>query len=344
MTEAILWRPEGERIRCLLCPNACLIAEGARGICGARGVEGGALQALTYGLVSSVAVDPIEKKPVFHFCPGTDVLSLGSVGCSMRCGHCQNWQISRADAGAELRYLSPADAVAAAGKAGTPGIAYTYNEPTIWVEYVLDVGRLAKEQGLFNVMVTNGYVTQDGLDAFAEVTDVWRVDIKGYTDETYRRLCRVRHPEAVREQAERAKHVHGMHVECVTNVVPTVNDSDEELRAVAEWISASLGPATPWHVTRFMPYLDFADLPPTPETTLKRAREIGMESGLHYVFLGNVDVAGGEDTVCPSCGATAISRRGFAVISESIQLDGHCSDCGAELGVLMTCPGVGGRR
>ncbi len=236
MHEALLQSREGDRIRCGLCPHACLIAEGAHGVCGARGVVDGSLKALTYGLVSSLAADPIEKKPVFHYRPGTRVLSFGSVGCSMRCGHCQNWQISRPkgdDGSVPLRFVDPDSVVALAEETGCAGVAFTYNEPVIWLEWVLDAARAARSAGLYTVMVTNGYVTAAGLDLFAEVIDVWRVDIKGFSEEAFRALCKVRHAEAVREQAERAKRVHGMHVECVTNVVPTINDSDEELSAIA---------------------------------------------------------------------------------------------------------------
>lgn len=336
MHEALLQTREGDRVRCGLCPNDCLVPEGGRGICGARGVEGGSLKALTYGLVSSIAVDPIEKKPVFHFCPGSRVLSFGSVGCSMRCGHCQNWQISRPkgdDGTVSLHTVEPAEMIALAQEYDTPGIAFTYNEPVIWLEYVLDVARLAREAGLFTVMVTNGYVTPEGLDLFAEVIDVWRTDIKAFSEAPQKRLCRVGHPEAVRIAAERARNVHGMHVECVTNVVPGINDSEEELRGIAHWMSVALGPDTPWHVTRFMPYLEFADLDPTPLATLERAVEIGRAEGLHFVYLGNVDVPGGEDTVCPGCGAVAISRRRFADLAEKLDDKGRCEKCGAELNV-----------
>ncbi len=334
--DALLGTTEGDRVRCGLCPHACLIAEGGVGWCGARGVADGRLRALTYGLVSSIANDPIEKKPVFHYCPGTHVLSFGSVGCSMRCGHCQNWQISRPkgdDGSVPLRYVSPAEAVGTALDAGSAGIAFTYNEPVIWLEWVLDVGRLAHEAGLFTVMVTNGYVTPEGLDLFAETTDVWRVDIKGFSEEPFRRLCHVRHPEAVREAAVRARRVHGMHVECVTNVVPTVNDSEAELRSIAHWIANDVGPDTPWHVTRFVPYLEFADVPMTPVETLRRAREIGAEEGLRFVYLGNVDVPGGEDTVCPGCGTVAVNRRGFASLAESVGPAGACAACGEPLNI-----------
>jgi len=289
--DALLATPRDGRIHCGLCPNDCTIAEGGRGVCGARGVVGGKLRALTYGLVSSIAADPIEKKPVYHFRPGTHVLSLGSVGCSMRCGHCQNWQISRPkgdDGSVPLRYLEPADVVPLARESRCEGVAFTYNEPVIWLEYVLDVAKLAKEAGLFTIMVTNGYVTPAGLDLFAQHIDVWRTDVKGYSEDTYKRLCKVGHAEAVRTAAELAKGFHGMHVECVTNVVPTINDSEEELRAVARWIATGLGPETPWHITRFFPYLEFSHIDPTPMTTLYRARDIGVEEGLTAIHLGNV--------------------------------------------------------
>jgi pyruvate formate lyase activating enzyme len=346
MHDALLGSPEGDRIRCGLCPHVCLIAEGARGVCGARGVEGGKLRAFTYGLVSSAAVDPIEKKPVFHYCPGSRVMSYGSVGCTMRCGHCQNWQISRPkgdDGSISLHEVAPAEAVRLAVDAGAEGVAFTYNEPIIWLEWVLDVGRLAKAAGLFVVMVTNGYVTAAGLDLFAEVVDVWRVDIKGFSEEPFRRLCKVRHPEAVREQAVRAKSVYGMHVECVTNVVPTINDSEGELRSIAHWIATDLGTETPWHVTRFIPYLEFADLPATSIETLQLARNIGHEEGLKFVYLGNVAVEGGEDTVCPECGVLAVDRVGYSTRVDALMLDGRCRQCGADLGIkLEGCRGVAG--
>ena len=341
MHDALLGVAEGDRIRCGLCPHACLISEGARGICGARGVIGSKLRALTYGLVSAAAVDPIEKKPVFHYRPGSRVASFGSVGCSLRCGHCQNWEISRpkgADGSVSLHEMAPREAVEFALERGAEGVAFTYNEPVIWLEWVLDTGRLACEAGLFVVMVTNGYVTAAGLDAFAEVTDVWRVDLKAFSEEPFKRLCHVPHAESVREQAVRAKRVHGMHVECVTNVVPTINDSDDELRSIATWIASELGADTPWHVTRFTPYLEFAELPATPLSTLERARSIGREAGLDFVYLGNIDAPGAEDTICPRCGALAVGRRGFAVRAEAFAEDGSCASCGAPLNIRARSP------
>ena len=206
MREALLWEPDGDRIHCLLCPHDCRIADGARGICGVRENERGTLRALTYGLVSSVAVDPIEKKPVFHYRPGTLALSLGSVGCSMRCSHCQNWQISRTRPGEDARLdrLPAAEVPELALEHRCEGVAFTYNEPVIWIEYVLDAARAAKEAGLYTVMVTNGYITTAGLDLIGEVIDVWRVDVKGFSDRVYRELCKARSIRPVLEAAERA--------------------------------------------------------------------------------------------------------------------------------------------
>ena len=335
MHEALLWERHGDRIHCLLCPNDCMIAEGRRGICGVRENRKGALVALTYGLVSSVAVDPIEKKPVFHFHPGSSVLSLGSVGCSMRCGHCQNWQISRSSPGekALLDHLPPEEVVSLADEHGCPGVAFTYNEPVIWVEYVHDVARACKDAGLYTVMVTNGYVTQAGLDLLGDVIDVWRVDIKGFSDRVYRDLCKVGSFRSILDAAERAKSRWSMHVEVVTNVIPTVNDDDETLHGIAHWICTALGPDTPWHITRFFPYLDLGHLEPTPIAILERARRIGIEEGLHFVYLGNVATPGGEDTICPGCGEVAIAREGYTITRRRSR-GGVCSECGTSLGIV----------
>lgn len=325
---ADLWTPEGDAIRCGLCPHACRIREGAAGICGVRRNVDGVLTALTYARVSSVAVDPIEKKPVFNYRPGSLVLSLGSVGCTMKCGHCQNWQISRAGVeGGGLTDLAPARVIALARERACAGVAFTYNEPVIQAEYVRDCGRLAHEAGLFTVMVTNGYITTEGLDYLADAVDVWRVDVKGMTDDAYRSLCKVRSVEPVLRAAERAKRVHAMHVEVVTNVVPGINDDEAQLTELARWIATGLGSETPWHITRFFPYLDFADTPATPLPTLRRAREIGMEAGLRYVYLGNVSEPGAEDTTCPECGIVLVRRSGYSVM-ENAGSDGRCPGCG----------------
>jgi pyruvate formate lyase activating enzyme len=332
--EAILWEKHGERVLCGLCPHACSIADGHAGVCGVRRNEGGTLRALTYGRVSSVAVDPIEKKPVFHYFPGTSALSLGSVGCTMRCGHCQNWRISRAGpADAVLHDLPPERVPDLAERSGCLGVAFTYNEPVVWIEYVMDVAERCRERGLYTVMVTNGYITPEGLDALGMLVDVWRVDVKGITDDVMRTLCHVESPAPVLAQAERAKNTWGMHVEVVTNVVPDVNDSEESLAGIAAWVCGALGPDTPWHVTRFFPHLELAGMDPTPLETLRTARRIGSEAGLRHVYLGNVEGPEGEDTICPACGAVAIRRRGYTV-SERTTRNGLCGRCGTPLGIV----------
>lgn len=334
MRDALLWEPEGERVHCLLCPHDCRIAVGHCGVCGVRENRDGRLVPLTYGRVSSIAVDPIEKKPVFHFHPGTRALSLGSVGCTMRCSHCQNWQISRAKPGdSGLDDLPPEAVVPLAKKYECEGVAFTYNEPVIWVEYVLDTAKACKAAGLYTAMVTNGYITPAGLDTIGEFIDVWRVDVKGFDDSTYRSLCRVRSVQPILEMAVRAKKQWQMHVEVVTNVIPTINDDEATLRGIAAWIAGELGPDTPWHITRFFPYVELAHLPATPLSTLRRAREIGAEEGLHFVFLGNVDEPGGENTVCPSCGEVAVEREGYRIVRRLVD-DGSCAACGRPLGIV----------
>jgi pyruvate formate lyase activating enzyme len=339
MHEALLWRLEGDRVHCHLCPHSCRIADGHRGVCGVRENRGGTLYAMTYGEVSSIAVDPIEKKPVFHYHPGSTVLSLGSVGCTMRCEHCQNWQISRSKPGEHdgvadgLSHIEPAAVVDLAEKHGSLGVAFTYNEPVVWIEFVLDAAKAAKAAGLYTVMVTNGFITREGLDLIGPYIDVWRVDVKGFSDATVKGLCKVPSVEPILAQAERARNMWHMHVEVVTNVIPTINDDEEQLRGIAHWIREKLGPETPWHVTRFFPYLELSHLPPTPLPTLLRAREIGREEGLEFVYLGNIAEPGGEDTVCPECGEVAVGRDGYDVVERNLS-GGACGRCGRELGIV----------
>jgi len=339
MHEGILYDtlPDNE-VRCRVCPHLCRIKPGKAGICRARVNRDGKLYSLTYGLVSSVAADPIEKKPLFHFFPGTTVLSLGTLGCNLACRGCQNWQISQADATAglgDLRELPVTNLPVLAEHNGCAGIAWTYNEPTIWLEYVLDGARVAHDHGLYTVMVTNGYITEEALDVVAPHIDAYRVDVKGFSDAFYRDFCRVKAFAPVLAAAERAKQVHGCHVEIVTNVVPTMNDDDQTLRAIAEWIVAKLGADTPWHVTRFIPYLELSHLPATPIKTLERAAAIGHEAGLQFVYIGNVPGHSGENTVCPNCHRLVVRRTGYQV--EDVALRGSlCALCGVNLNVRQS--------
>ena len=320
-------------VQCHVCPRLCRIAPGKSGVCRARRNDDGALIAITYGRVCSVAADPIEKKPLYHFFPGTTVLSLGSVGFNFTCRHCQNWQIAHADPGEaarDLRELPVRNLPVLADHNDCQGVAWTYNEPTIWLEYILDGAQLAHEHGLYTVMVTNGYITEEALDVLAPHIDAYRVDVKGLTDDQYRELCRIRDMSPVLAAAVRAQEVHGCHVEIVTNVIPTFNDDDATLAGIAAWIATELGADTPWHVTRFVPYLEYAHLSPTPIATLERAVRIGQDAGLRFVYLGNVPGHEGENTVCPNCRRVLVRRTGSAV--EDVALRGtFCAMCGVNV-------------
>jgi pyruvate formate lyase activating enzyme len=333
--EAMLYdRAADGAVDCRVCPRLCHIKPGKAGVCRARVNRDGTLFAVSYGLVCSVAADPIEKKPLYHFFPGSTVLSLGSLGCNFTCRHCQNWQIARGDPAAsmrDLRELPVRNLPVLAEHNDCQGVAWTYNEPPIWLEYIFDGAQLAHEHGLYTAMVTNGYITEEALDVLAPSIDAYRVDVKGFSNEQYAELCRIPDMAPVLAAAVRAKRKHDCHVEIVTNVIPTFNDDEATLRGIADWIVAELGPETPWHVTRFMPYLDLAHLPPTPIPTLEKAVRIGQDAGLEFVYIGNVPGHPGENTVCPNCRRLLVRRTGRAV--EDVALRGtFCSMCGANVG------------
>ena len=332
MKEALFYkRLDNKKVRCVLCPHNCLIEDGKTGRCGARLNTSGSLMSLVYGQVSSEAVDPVEKKPLFHFYPGSLVYSLGTLGCNMRCSHCQNWQISHAVPGTEephrtTMYLSPEAAVEKALQNDCEGIAFTYNEPTVWFEYTLDVSKLAKKNGLYTVYVTNGYINPEPLDLIAPYLDAFRVDIKGCDDKFYREVAKVPSIKPVLESASRAKKKLGLHVEAVTNLIPGKNDDPNELRSLAGWIRDELGKDTPWHVTRFMPCLEFSNLAATPAATLELAQEIGLQEGLEHVYIGNLPMHPGANTYCPSCGEVIIERSGHSLVRYELQ-SGNCRFC-----------------
>ncbi len=319
---------DNSRVRCLTCRRACVIAEGKRGWCGTRTNKEGRLYSMIYGEVSSLSINPIEKKPVFHFCPGSRWLSLGSLGCNFRCPGCQNWEIAHWKEGAmHTFYLSPEESVSRAKAANCIGISWTFNEPTLWFEYTLDSAKCAKSQGLFTNYVTNGYIAGEAFDAIAPYLDVYRVDIKGFSEETYRRSCHIKDYSGILEMTKKAGD-YGMHVEVVTNVTPGFNDSEKELRGIASWIKSVLGPETPWHVTRFYPYLKLGHLAPTPVPDLERAWTIGKEEGLWYVYIGNVPGHKRENTYCHICGELLIERHVFDIVANKIK-GGRCPRCDA---------------
>ena len=334
MQEALLYdRLPDSRVGCRTCQWRCRINPDKYGACGMyRNLEG-SLYNLNYGRVSSLAIDPIEKKPLFHFYPGTLCFSLGTLGCNFQCKHCQNWEISTADSNALLhscRELSPAASVKMAMEHGCRGMAWTYNEPAIWFEHTLESARLAKENGLYTVYVTNGYATPDALDTIGPYLDAWRVDIKGFSDDFYRTLSGVPHWREILDVTVRAQQKWGMHVEVVTNIIPTMNDDNEQLGGIAAWIHDKLGELTPWHVTRFHPQHRLRDLPSTPVETIDRACEIGKQAGLKFVYAGNVPGHESESTRCYHCGSIVVRRLGY--ITEVLNLDGSaCKVCGTDL-------------
>jgi len=335
---ALFWRSEKRNgiVRCELCPWNCRIKEGRFGYCGVRFNHEGTLFTAIYGAVSSKAVDPIEKKPLYHFYPGSSVYSLGTIGCNLKCKHCQNWEIAHARAQGYFHYLEhlpPVKAVEEAVDSFSSGIALTYNEPTIWIEYALDLFKLAKQKGLYTVYVTNGYINEDPLREIGKYLDAYRVDVKGISDNSYLQIANLKKYQAILRAAEIAYHELKLHVEIVTNIIPTVNDSETELREIAIWIREKLGPKVPWHVTRFYPYLGFSHLYPTPLETLEMAYRVGKEEGLEFIYMGNVAGHPYENTVCPNCEKTVIKRRGF-YIEEKFTVDGQCGYCGYDLNIV----------
>lgn len=333
MKEALYYsKLQDGRVHCTLCPHECRIAEGKTGYCGVRKNMGGSLYALTYARVVSVCVDPIEKKPLNHFYPGSSAFSIGTFGCNMRCLHCQNWQISHHcadESGEGLAELSPEQAVALALERRCEVIAYTYNEPSIWIEYVLETSRLARGMGLKNVLVTSGMINPEPLRDLLACTDAYRLDIKGFTEDFYKRLTGIAVLGRVLENAK-AAFAAGAHIEIITNLIPHWNDSDEQLNGLSRWIVQNLGPEIPWHVTRYFPYYKMNE-PQTPMATLDRARDIGLKNGLHHVFVGNVPGHPAQGTKCHSCHKTLIDRAGYSLGKIHIA-KGCCAFCGTALG------------
>ena len=334
MRKAVLFgKLPDSRVECHTCQWRCRINPGKNGVCGMYHNQDGVLYNLNYARVSSVAADPIEKKPLFHFYPGTLCFSLGTLGCNFHCKHCQNWEISTAD-GTELgltcRELTPESAIKAAQQHGCRGIAWTYNEPAVWFEYTLDCAKLAKQHGLYTVYVTNGYATPEALDTIGPYLDAWRVDIKGFSDEFYKNLTGVPHWRGILEVTKRAKEKWNMHIEVITNIVPTMNDDAAQLEGLAHWIYSELGELTPWHVTRFYPHHHLTHLPPTPLESIEKAAAIGHKVGLKFVYAGNVPGHESESTRCYNCGKLVVQRVGYQ--TEVIGLDGSkCRYCGADL-------------
>ncbi len=323
--EARHWKPlEQKMVECNLCHNNCKIPEGGRGVCFVRQNIDGKLYSLNYGKIVAIAVDPIEKKPLYHFHPGSRTLSIATVGCNFRCEYCQNWEISQAREIVGQEY-TPEEIVEIAIEKDTQGISYTYTEPTIFYEFAYDTSVIAHEKGLYNVFVTNGYIQKQPLREIAPYLDAANVDLKAMSTEFYQKLCHVKSHKPVLETIKEMKRL-GIHVEITNLLIPGWNTSDEMIRKLCEWV-ARLDPETPVHFSRYHPDYKLS-VPPTPPEILKRAYEIAKKAGLKHVYVGNIDL-GLNNTKCPECGATVIKREWFH--ATSLLDDGKCPQCGYQV-------------
>ncbi len=331
MKEALLYTPkEKGQVECMLCNHHCLIKPQRLGLCQVRVNSESKLYSLVYGKIIAQHVDPIEKKPLFHFLPGSRSLSIGTVGCNFQCDFCQNYEIAqypRLEGGVIGQEVTPQEVIETALSTGSQSISYTYNEPTVFFEFALDCSRLAAKSGLKNVFVTNGYMTTAALDLIFPDLHAANVDLKAFRDEFYRKHCKARLAPVL----DTLKHLkkQGVWLEVTTLLIPGENDDPQELRDIARFIYKELGPETPWHVTRFYPRFKLLTRPATPIETLHKAYTIGKEEGLYYVYTGNVPGDEGEKTFCWQCGETLIDRYGFGIMSFELTPEGSCPRCGA---------------
>ena len=332
MREAMLYEHlEDKQVRCRLCAHNCRIKDGKRGVCLVRENRDGTLYTQAYGKSISHAIDPVEKKPLFHFQPGSSTFSIATAGCNFHCRFCQNWQISQVlrDGGSILgQALSTERIVALAQETGCDSISYTYTEPTIFFEYAYDTARLAQGVGLKNIFVTNGYMSAEALETIQPYLDAANVDLKSFDDSFYKELAGAK-LQPVLNTLRLMKKL-DIWVEVTTLIIPTWNDSEDGLCQIATFIAQELGVTTPWHISRFHPTYDLSNLPPTPIESLSKARQIGLAAGLRYVYEGNVPGSDGENTYCYSCGTLLIRRFGHRLVENKI-LAGHCYNCSSEI-------------
>lgn len=330
---------EQKKVQCYLCAHNCHIKEGKRGVCQVRENRDGVLYSLVYGRLISQNVDPIEKKPLFHFLPGSLSYSIATVGCNFRCSHCQNYDISqypRLNDGEIIgRSVTPQEVVSEAQEYGCGSISYTYIEPTVFFEFAYECAQLAHERGLRNIFVSNGYTSPEAARKIAPYLDGNNIDLKAFTDKFYREVCGAK-LQPVLDTIVLMKEL-GVWVEVTTLVIPGWNDSDSELQEIARFIR-NIDPEMPWHVTRFHPTFKMTDRSMTPASTLQRARQIGLNEGLKYVFVGNIPGEAGENTICPNCHETVVARMGFSIMSQNLDGD-RCGSCGAAIaGVFAGSP------
>ncbi len=331
--EAYLYEAlEDNQVKCNLCSHRCLIKDGRRGLCSVRENQAGKLQTLVYGKLIARHVDPIEKKPLFHFLPGSLSYSIATVGCNLRCRFCQNADIAQMPTDHKGMItgntVSPEKVVKAAAKSGCRSISYTYTEPTVFFEFAYDTAKIAHRRGMRNVFVTNGYMTSEALEMINPYLDAANVDLKAFSNHYYKKMCGAR-LQPVQETLRNMKAL-GIFVEVTTLIVPGLNDDRTELQELAAFIVDDLGADTPWHISRFHPTYKLSDRSATPVETLIAAREIGMWAGLKYVYTGNVPGHTGENTFCPACGEIVMERWGFQVGAVRIK-DDRCAGCGVKI-------------
>ena len=344
-SETRWWHEEGGKVVCTLCPRECHIPEGKRGFCFVRANVGGELELTTYGRSSGFCIDPIEKKPLNHFLPGTPVLSFGTAGCNLGCKFCQNWDISKSremdSLGAEA---GPEAIVAAAKRAGCRSVAFTYNDPTIWAEYAIDIAKVARREGIKTVAVTAGYINPVARGEFYRWIDAANVDLKAFAETFYRKLTQT-HLAPVLDTLKYLKHETDVWFEITNLMIPGENDSPEETRQMCDWIVTNLGDEVPVHFTAFHPDFKMMDHPPTPPETLVRARQQALDAGIKFAYVGNVFDAERQNTYCPGCGMLLIERDWYE-LGVYLMDDNRCSGCGAVIpGVFPDrAPGRWGRK
>ncbi|HPX61111.1 MAG TPA: AmmeMemoRadiSam system radical SAM enzyme [Deltaproteobacteria bacterium] len=331
MREAMFYElEENNKVRCGLCRFGCVISNGHRGHCNVRENRDGKLYSLVYGKLIARHVDPIEKKPLFHVMPGSSTYSIATQGCNFRCHNCQNYTISQLGSHDIIQgsQHTPGQIVSGALESGCRSISYTYTEPTVFFEFALDTARLAREAGLANIFVTNGYISKNALETLSPYLDAANIDLKGFSEEFYRNIVEARLSEVLDSIIEYRRQ--GIWIEITTLLIPGLNDSDHDLEGIADFILHNLGANTPWHVTSFYPTFKLTDRPATPAETLRRAVEIGKAAGLHHIYEGNTPGTDGENTYCPACSCLLIRRRGFSVLENRLNL-GACPDCGQSI-------------
>ncbi len=335
MKEALLYKKlKNKEVQCNLCSHRCTILPDKRGICGVRENKAEKLHSLVYGKACAEHVDPIEKKPLFHFLPGTTSLSVATVGCNFRCKNCQNWETAQSPKENGQIWgedLSPEEIVKHAKEQKCHGVSYTYTEPTIFIEYALDTMKLAKAEGLKNSWVTNGFMTKEAFELVAPYLDGVNCDLKSFTDKVYQENCGAR-VKPVLETLKRIKKA-GIWLEVTTLIIPTLNDKEEEYKNIASFIKNELGPEVPWHISQFYPAYKLMDLPATPVEAIHKARDIGKKMGLKYVYTGNLPGDEGENTYCPKCDELVIERLGYSI--KRFDKDGKCSKCGEKLDLIL---------